>query len=92
MEKWSLTRGLDDSELTGGNLVLWKSGRLGDMVAHQGLTVFILWQASGTFRFPSCHDITNFCADLNFVIFAIVKGLRRLIPQKENVRVALICP
>ena len=39
MEKWSLTRGLDDSDLTGENVVLWKSGCLGEMVAHGGSTV-----------------------------------------------------
>ena len=38
-ERWSHKRGLDYSDLTGRNLTFWKSGHLGEVVAHGGLTV-----------------------------------------------------
>ena len=34
-EGWSLTRGLDFSDLTGRNLVFGKSGRLGEVIAYE---------------------------------------------------------
>ena len=33
-KRWSLRKGLDYSDLTGRNLVFWKSGRLGQVVAY----------------------------------------------------------
>ena len=38
-ERWSCKRGLDYSDLTGRNLTFWKSGHLGEVVTHGGLTV-----------------------------------------------------
>ena len=39
-KRWSLRKGLDYSDLTGRNLVFWKSGRLEEVVALGGSTVF----------------------------------------------------
>ena len=39
-ERWSLTRGSNYSDLTGEILVFWKSGRLRELVARGGSTVF----------------------------------------------------
>ena len=40
-ERWSLTRGSKYSDLTWKLLVLWKTGRWGEVVATRGSTVFV---------------------------------------------------
>ena len=39
-ERWSLTRGFKYSDLSWKILVFWKTGRLGELVATGGSTVF----------------------------------------------------
>ena len=41
-ERWLLWRGFNDSDLTWKDLVFWKSGRLGEVVATGGSTVLLL--------------------------------------------------